>query len=426
VRRPQLEAEATTAATAAKPRPQQPRSPEAVTAAKPEAATAESNRDRLLAYGQGWLHNGDRLRPPASRRPFASAGIPASVRVRQNGGRPRPVEVTVALPTRPMGTRGTPLSTIGLGAWAMGGLGWEHAWGTQDDEVSIATIQRAAEVGVNWIDTAPVYGHGHSEEVVGRALAGLPEDERPLVFTKCGVIWDPADHMAPPTLDLRGLRGEVEASLRRLGTDHIDVLQVHAPPKLGPDLPRYWGELVAMRAAGTVGALGLSNHTVAQLDVAERIGHVDVLQPPLSLLRRQAAADLVPWCARHGTAVVGYSPLESGLLTGAYTAERVAALPADDWRRTAGQFQGEALDRTLRLIEALRPVAARHEVPVSAIAIAWVLAWPGVTGAIVGARRPDQVQGWPAAAGVVLTENDLDEVAAALTTTGAGDGPVRP
>jgi aryl-alcohol dehydrogenase-like predicted oxidoreductase len=323
-----------------------------------------------------------------------------------------------------MGTRGTALTTIGLGAWAMGGQGWEHAWGPQDDSESIATIRRAVEVGVNWIDTAPVYGHGHSEEVVGRALVGLPAQDRPLVFTKCGVRWDEADHLAPPTTDMHGLREQVEASLRRLRTDRLDLLQVHAPPRLGPSLERYWSELVALREAGTVAALGLSNHDVAQLEQAEAIGHVDTLQPPMSLLRRDAGADLLAWCQANGTAVIGYSPLESGLLTGAYTAERIAAMPADDWRRTAPAFQPDALARTERLVATLRAVGDRHDASVAAVAIAWVLTWPGVTGAIVGARRPDQVDGWPATAGLTLTASDLDEIAAALD--GVGSGPVHP
>jgi len=308
----------------------------------------------------------------------------------------------------------------------MGGLGWEHAWGPQDDADSVATIRRAAELGVNWLDTAPVYGHGHSEEVVGRALAGLPADERPLVFTKCGVLWDSADHMAPPDTDMRGLRGQVEASLRRLGTDRLDLLQVHAPPRLGPTLERYWAEMVALRDAGTAVAIGLSNHDVAALEAAERIGHVDIVQPPLSLLRREAAADLVPWCAGNGTGVICYSPLESGLLTGAYTAERIAALPADDWRREASAFSGDALARTLALVDALRPVARRHGVGLADVATAWVLAWPGVTGAIVGARTPDQVDGWIGAASLELDPGDLDEIARAVAQSGAGTGPALP
>jgi aryl-alcohol dehydrogenase-like predicted oxidoreductase len=330
----------------------------------------------------------------------------------------------MSLPTRPMGQRGTPLTTVGLGAWAMGGQGWIDAWGPQDDDDSIATIRRAAEVGVNWIDTAPIYGNGHSEEVVGRALAGRPPQERPLVFTKCGVLWNDDDPLAPPALDMRELRGQVGASLRRLGLERLDLLQVHAPPRLGPALDEYWAEMVALREDGTVGALGLSNHDAAQLDAADRIGHVDVLQPPMSLLRRDAAGELLTWCREHGTAVICYSPLESGLLSGAYTPERIAALPADDWRRTAPAFQPDALARTNRLVDVLRPIADRHGVSVAAVAIAWVLAWPGVTGAIVGARRPDQVADWPAAGSLVLDDADLDTIAAALD--GVGSGPVRP
>jgi aryl-alcohol dehydrogenase-like predicted oxidoreductase len=330
----------------------------------------------------------------------------------------------MSLPRRPMGERGTPLTTVGLGAWAMGGQGWIDAWGPQDDDDSIATIRRAADVGVNWIDTAPIYGNGHSEEVVGRALAGRPPEERPLVFTKCGVRWNDDDPLAPPALDMRDLRGQVEASLRRLGLDRLDLLQVHAPPRLGPALEEYWAEMVALREEGIVAALGLSNHDAAQLEAAERIGHVDTLQPPMSLLRRDAAGELLTWCREHGTAVICYSPLESGLLNGAYTPERIAALPADDWRRTAPAFQPGALTRTNRLVDTLRPIADRHDASVAAVAIAWVLAWPGVTGAIVGARRPDQVTDWPAAGALVLDDGDLDAIAAALD--GVGSGPVRP
>jgi aryl-alcohol dehydrogenase-like predicted oxidoreductase len=308
----------------------------------------------------------------------------------------------------------------------MGGLGCEHAWGPQDDADSVATIRRAVDVGASWIDTAPVYGHGHAETVVGRALAGIPAGQRPLVFTKCGVLWNADDHFAPPAVDLSRLHEEVESSLRRLGVDRLDVLQVHAPPTVGPELTAYWREMVALRAAGTVGAIGLSNHDVAQLELAERIGHVDVVQPPMSLVRRDAGDGLIRWCAEHGTGVICYSPLESGLLSGRYSAERVAGLPDDDWRRADAQFQGERLARTLRLVDALRPIGDRHGVTVAEIAIAWVLAWPGVTGAIVGARRPEQVERWPLAASTVLDGRDLDDIAAALETTRVGTGPVRP
>jgi aryl-alcohol dehydrogenase-like predicted oxidoreductase len=332
----------------------------------------------------------------------------------------------MGLPTRPLGKSGLQITTVGYGAWAIGGLGWEHAWGPQDDQESIATIRHAVERGINWIDTAPVYGHGHSEEVIGAALAGIPEPDRPYVFTKCGLIWDDTDHMRPPARDARRIRWEVERSLRRLRTERLDLLQVHWPPQAGPALAEYWQELSELRDAGTVRAIGLSNHDVAQLTAAERVSPVDSLQPPLSLLRREAAAAEVPWCADHHTGVINYSPLESGLLSGAFSAERVAALPATDWRRQAPDFTGDRLDRTLRLVDTLRVVAGRHEVGVAAVAIAWTLAWPGVTGAIVGARRPDQIDGWLAAATLRLTDADLAEIAAAITATGAGAGPTHP
>ena len=338
----------------------------------------------------------------------------------------------MALPTRPLGTSGMHITTVGFGAWAIGGLGWEHAWGPQSDRDSIATIRHAVECGINWIDTAPVYGHGHSEEVVGAALVDVPEPDRPYVFTKCGLIWDPAEPMRAARADARRIRWEVEHSLRRLRTERLDLLQVHWPPTAGPPLEAYWTELVDLRASGKVAAIGLSNHDTGQLEAAERIGHVDSLQPPLSLLRREAAAAETPWCAEHGTGVINYSPLESGLLSGAFSAERVAALPETDWRRTAPEFTGDRLDRTLRLVDVVRRVAERHgqvdgrRVGAAAVAIAWTLAWPGVTGAIVGARRPAQVDGWLAAASLHLTPDDLDEIAGAIAATGAGSGPVRP
>jgi len=332
----------------------------------------------------------------------------------------------MGLPTRPLGGSGIRISRVGLGAWAIGGLGWEHAWGRQDDDDSVATIRHAVEAGVNWIDTAPVYGHGHSEEVVGAALAGIPEPDRPHVFTKCGLLWDPRDHAAPQVRDLRRLRWEVEQSLRRLRVERIDLLQVHWPPDLGPALQDYWQQMVDLRTAGTVRAVGLSNHGISQLEAAERIGHVDSLQPPLSMLTRDAAHDLVRWCAEVDTGVICYSPLESGLLSGGFSPERVVALAEDDWRRSAKPFQGDRLASTLRLVEAVRPVADRHGVSVAAVAIAWTLAWPGVTGAIVGARRPAQIDDWLPAAGLDLSAEDLDEIAMAILSSGAGSGPVRP
>lgn len=331
----------------------------------------------------------------------------------------------MGLPTRPLGKSGMQITTVGYGGWAIGGLGWEHAWGPQDDRDSVATIRHAVEQGINWIDTAPVYGHGHSEEVIAAALADLPAADRPYVFTKCGLIWDRHDHQLPPHKDARRIGWEVEHSLRRLHTERLDLLQIHWPPVLGPALAEYWQQLVDLRDSGKVAAIGLSNHDIDQLAAAERIGAIDSLQPPLSLLRRDAAAAEVPWCAEHHVGVIGYSPLESGLLSGAFSAERVAALPATDWRRAAPDFT-DRLPANLRLAAGLRPVAERHQVSVAAVAIAWTLAWPGVTGAIVGARRPAQVDDWLPAASLRLTAADLDEIAAAVTGSGAGTGPTRP
>ncbi len=319
------------------------------------------------------------------------------------------------------------LSRVGLGTWAQGGGGWAAGWGPQDDRESIAAIHAAVQAGINWIDTAPAYGHGHAEEVLGQAMAQIAEADRPFVFTKLGRRWDPADPMAPlrTALAADSIQREVEESLRRLRTDRIDLLQVHWPADDGTPIEEYWGALVRLREQGKIRAAGLSNHNVAQLTEAEQVGHVDSLQPPFSMIKRAAAAE-IGWCAEHQTGVIVYSPLQAGLLSGAMTAQRVAAMPADDWRSRNPEFAGDKLDRNLELAERLRPVAERHGTTQSAIAIAWTLAWPGVTGAIVGARRPVQLKGWIAAGSLRLDDADLDELAAAIDATGAGTGPARP
>jgi aryl-alcohol dehydrogenase-like predicted oxidoreductase len=317
------------------------------------------------------------------------------------------------------------LTRVGFGAWAIGGGDWAFAWGPQDDDASVSAITHAVGRGINWIDTAAVYGLGHSEEVVGRALRKIPVAERPYVFTKCGLVWDPQDRSVAPhrVMAAASVRKEVEGSLRRLGVERIDLYQVHWPAEDGTSLEEYWQVMVDLRAEGKVRAIGLSNHDVDQLKVAEKVGHVDSLQPPFSAINR-GAADELAWCAEHGTGAILYSPMQSGLLTGAFSAERVAGLPADDWRRSAPDFTTH-LDANLALAAALRPVAERHEVTVAAVAVAWTLAWPGVTGAIVGARGSRQVDGWLPAANLTLTAADLDEIAAAMEATGAGNGPAR-
>ncbi len=266
-----------------------------------------------------------------------------------------------ALPSRRLGRTGMQLSTVGLGAWAMGGPDWETSWGEQDDDESVATIAHAVECGVNWIDTAPIYGHGHSEMVVGRALAAIPAADRPYVFTKCGLWWDSTDRMKPPARDTRRLRRELEHSLARLGVERIDLYQVHWPPFDDP-VEDFWPTMIALRDEGKVRAIGLSNFDIAQLTAAEAIGHVDSLQPPLSLLRRDAAQAEIGWCGANGTGVIIYSPLESGLLSGAFDISRAASLPASDWRATATEFTGDgaAAQPRARRIAAPDRRPARH------------------------------------------------------------------
>lgn len=334
----------------------------------------------------------------------------------------------MALSRRRLGSRGPEITTVGFGAWAAGGVGWAFTWGRQDDGESIAAIHRALELGVTWVDTAAVYGLGHSEEVVARALATLPPGERPLVFTKCGMRWDAERPLLPArrVLAPASIREECEASLRRLGVETIDLYQLHWPDETGVPVEESWGTMLELRAQGKIRFLGVSNFDAALLERCERLGHVDSLQPPFSLIRRRAAAEVLPWCAEHGTGIIVYSPMQSGLLTESFTAERVGRLEEDDWRRRDPEFRSPRLERNLALRDALRPIAARHGVSVSAVAVAWTLSFEAVTGAIVGARSPAQVEGWIAAAGLRLTSADLAGIAAAVERTGAGSGPLRP
>jgi aryl-alcohol dehydrogenase-like predicted oxidoreductase len=332
------------------------------------------------------------------------------------------------LPTRLLGTSGLDLTTVGFGAWAVGGGAWAFGWGPQDDDESIDAMRRAVALGVNWIDTAAVYGLGHSEELVGRLLRDLPESERPYVFTKCGLVWNARDRMAAPvqTLAPESIRLEVEASLRRLGVERIDLYQFHWPDAVGTPIEESWAAMARLVDEGKVRAVGVSNFDVALLEQCEAIRHVDSLQPPFSLIRREAAAAELSWCAEHETGVICYSPMQSGLLTDRFDAARVEGLAPDDWRRRAPDFRAPLLERNLALRDALRPIARRRGTTVSSVAVAWTLAWPGVTGAIVGARSARQVEGWIAAAALELTAEDLDEIAATIRCTGAGSGPARP
>jgi aryl-alcohol dehydrogenase-like predicted oxidoreductase len=334
----------------------------------------------------------------------------------------------MALPTCPLGSSGLQITRLGFGAWAIGGGGWSFGWGPQDDADSLATMRHALELGINWIDTAAAYGLGHSEEVVGRLLRQLPPAAHPLIFTKCGLLWDDRNPMTVPQRVLQpdSIRRECEASLRRLGVERIDLYQFHWPDQTGMRVEDSWAAMVRLIEEGKVRAGGVSNFDARLLDRCEAMRHVDSLQPPFSLINRGVAGREIPWCAAHRTGVIAYSPMQSGLLTDSFTAARVPALAEDDWRRRAPDFREPNLGRNLALRDALRPIAERHRTSVSAIAVAWTLAWPGVTGAIVGARTPKQVDGWIGAASIRLSRQDLDEIAAAIERTKAGAGPVHP
>jgi aryl-alcohol dehydrogenase-like predicted oxidoreductase len=331
----------------------------------------------------------------------------------------------MSLLKRPLGTSGLQITQVGFGAWAIGGGGWAYGWGSQDDADSIAAIQHAVARGINWVDTAAIYGLGHSEEVVGRALRALPAAERPYVFTKGGLIPDPSRPFEEPQRNLRpeSIRKEVEASLRRLGVERIDLYQFHWPDALGTRVEESWAEMSRLIEEGKVRAGGVSNFNVGLLERAEGVRHVDALQPPFSLIHRQAAADVIPWSAEHGTGVIVYSPMQSGILTDAFNRERVERMAPDDWRRRNPEFQEPLLGRNLALRDALQPIASRHGVSIAAVAVAWTLSWPGVSGAIVGARSPQQVDGWIAAGNLTLEPRDLAEIADALERTQAGAGP---
>lgn len=331
------------------------------------------------------------------------------------------MSMSTHLPTRAFGKTGMQITRLGIGAWAMGG----NMWGPQDDAESVAAIRHAIDLGINWIDTAAVYGNGHSEAVIGEALRQMPADRRPFVFTKGGIVRD-AEGKNPRRIgEARHLRGELEGSLRRLGLEVIDLYQMHWPSD-DVGLEDYWGTLLELKKEGKVRHVGLSNHDAGQLERAEALGHVETLQPPFSMIKRETAAEILPWCAAHGTGVICYSPMQAGLLTGGFTRERAQNLDENDWRRANPEFTGERLERNLALADALRPIAEKHGTSMGTIALAWVLAWPGLTAAIVGARSPEQVDGWIDAARFELGADDLDAIAAAIEATGAGAGPTRP
>lgn len=318
--------------------------------------------------------------------------------------------------TRPLGTSDLKITRVGFGAWAAGGPGWEFAWGPQDDADSIAAIHRALELGVNWIDTAAVYGMGHSEEVVARALEAW-RGARPYVFTKCVLRWD-ASGKITPNHSAQSIRQECEDSLRRLRVETIDLYQMHWPPRdNGPQLEEAWQTMAELQKAGKVRWIGVSNFDAAQMRRAQAIAPVTSNQPPYSIVRRAIEAEILPYCLQHGIGVIAYAPMASGLLTGAMTRERAAALPADDFRSRNPEFREPRLSKNIELVERLRAVGARHGRGPGEVAIAWVLRHPAVTGAIVGARNAQQAEIMRAAE-LRLSPEEIREIegAAAVAT----------
>jgi aryl-alcohol dehydrogenase-like predicted oxidoreductase len=310
---------------------------------------------------------------------------------------------------RKLGWTGEEITVIGLGAWALGGGGWAYGWGPQDDRDSLATIRRALDLGIQWIDTAAVYGLGHSEEIVGRAIRGRRHEV--FLATKCGLVWDSEGNIHG-RLKAWSVRRELEASLRRLDTDVIDLYQIHWPnPE--EEIEEAWAELAKAVEEGKVRYLGVSNFDVAQMERLRRIHPIASLQPPYSLLNRGIEKDILSYCAMHDIGVIAYSPLANGLLTGKFTRERVVNLPSDDWRRRAPAFQEPQLSVNLAFVERLQAIAARYGRPVSHLAIAWILRRPEVTAAIVGARKPSQIEetagasDWDLPAEVLAEVNEL-------------------
>jgi aryl-alcohol dehydrogenase-like predicted oxidoreductase len=311
--------------------------------------------------------------------------------------------------TRKLGNSDLQITPVGYGAWAVGGSGWQFAWGSQDDKDSIAAIHRSLELGVNWIDTAAVYGLGHSEEVVARALKSW-SGPRPYVFTKCGLRWD-AKGQAQKVLSAGSIRGEVEDSLHRLSIEVIDLYQIHWPPDPdSPALEEGWSTLAALQREGKVRWIGVSNFSVQQIKRAQAIAPITSLQPPYSLIHREIEEDVLPYCLHKGIGVIVYSPMASGLLTGAMTRERAARLPQDDWRKGHPDFTEPNLSRNLALVERLREIAKRHNRSAGEVAIAWALHHPAVTGAIVGARNARQAEGVMRAGDLRLNDKEVNEI----------------
>ena len=310
--------------------------------------------------------------------------------------------------TKRLGNSDLFITPVGYGSWAIGGSGWQFAWGKQNDNDSVAAIHRALELGVNWIDTAAVYGLGHSEEVVARALASWG-NSRPYVFTKCGLRWD-AQGQTRRVLTADSIRRECEDSLRRLNVEAIDLYQIHWPVEDAHELEEGWSTMAQLQREGKVRWIGVSNFNIDQMERIEAIAPITSLQPPYSLVHPEVETEILPYCMWEGIGTIVYSPMASGLLTGAMTRERISTLPNDDWRKRSPDFNEPKLSEHLALVERLRAVGKRHNCSPGAVAIAWTLRDFVVTGAIVGARKPEQVDDAIYAATLHLPESDLAEI----------------
>ena len=309
--------------------------------------------------------------------------------------------------TRKLGNSDLSITPIGFGAWAIGGGGWAFGWGSQDDRDSIASIREAIDLGINWIDTAAVYGLGHSEEVVARALEGVAK--RPYVFTKCGRVWDEKGQIGKRLKDA-SIRAECEASLKRLKVDVIDLYQIHWPEP-DEDVEEGWQTMLKLKQEGKVRWVGVSNFSAEQMARAGKLGEITSLQPPYSLIRPEVEDSILPFCHKNNIGVIAYSPMASGLLTGKMTRERIAAMPEDDWRKDKNKhYQEPLLSRNLALVEKLKAIGARHGKNPGEVAVAWVLRHPAVTAAIVGARKPGQLKELVGAAEWRLTQMEIDEI----------------
>lgn len=319
------------------------------------------------------------------------------------------------------------VTAIGFGAWAIGGSGWDYAWGAQNDQDSIAAIHHALDLGINWIDTAAVYGLGHSEEVVARALQGRAS--KPFVFTKCSLVWSRKFWKKNPqvghSLKRDSVRQELEASLRRLNMERVDLYQIHAPDP-DPEIEEGWETLARLKEEGKVRYIGVSNFSVAQMERVRKIAPITSLQPPYSMLNRKIEPEILPYCQQHGIGVIAYSPMASGLLTGAMSKERVAKLPKDDWRRHSSRFQEPQLSRGIGVAELLREIGKPHGRSPGEVAIAWTLRQSAVTAAIVGARNASQVEGIIGAGTFRLQPEEIQRIEDFLAAHPLPIQPVQP